>query len=367
MIPTTIAGDRYEVESLLGRGGMGEIYLAHDTRLDRPVAIKLLARELAHDAQLHDRMRREALLAARLSHPNLVAMLDAGEQDGRPFLVMEYVPGETLATRLRREGPLPPSRVESIGGDLAAALTHIHQLGMVHRDVKPDNVFLTPTGTVKLGDFGIAKALEQPRVTEIGTILGTASYLAPELLIGGNATPASDVFALGVLLYESVSGELPRRGATMTDLSAADTRPLAAAAPGLPASLVQLIEGCLARDAPARPPASELAKQLRRAGSVIAPTRLQAPPTSTASMPADERGQGAWEPPSLHRQRRRWLLALAALLLAAAVALGVFLLVRGAGATPRQAPPSTPPTARGNPSLQARELARWLREHAADS
>jgi serine/threonine-protein kinase len=363
VIPTTLAGERYRVERLLGRGGMGEIYLARDTRLDRPVAVKLLARELAHDAHLHERMRREALLAARLSHPNLVAMLDAGEEAGRPFLVMEYVAGETLATRLRRDGPLQPSRVLSIGGDLAAALAHVHELGMVHRDVKPDNVFLTPTGVVKLGDFGIARAIEQPRVTEIGTILGTASYLAPELLSGGDATPASDVFGLGVLLYEAASGELPRHGATVGDLSRADPCPLALIAPELPARLVWLVDRCLVRDPGSRPSAAELATEMQAPATVARAARPPAPGTATAVAPPVRRA-GERESRSLHRQWRRWLILLAVAVVAGTLALVGFLLTRGGGAAPAGRPALTPPSASGDPALQARDLARWLRAHA---
>ncbi|MGZ4397675.1 MAG: serine/threonine-protein kinase, partial [Gaiellaceae bacterium] len=291
----------------------------------------------------------------------------AGEDDGRPFLVMEYVPGETLAARLGRDGTLPPRRVLSLGADLAGALAHIHELGMVHRDVKPENVFLTPDGTVKLGDFGIARALTQPRMTEIGTVLGTASYLAPELLTGGDATPPSDVFALGVLLYESASGELPRRGATVDDLSAADSLPLSLAAPDAPAELVRVVERCLARDPAARPAAAELAQELlpAQAGAASRPAPVRPTRPLPAAPRAVQQSEGQWGRPSLYRHRRRWLLAgagLALALVAVAIALAVTL---GGGSPPGQGSVTlAPPAAGENPSLQARNLAAWLLEHA---
>ncbi|HVH52010.1 MAG TPA: protein kinase, partial [Gaiellaceae bacterium] len=172
--------DRYTVERKLGRGGMATVYLARDTVLDRPVALKVLAEHLADDDEFRERFLREARLAAKFVHPNVVQVYDADEDGRGPFIVMEYVDGHTLADELKRRGRLPPAEVVGIGIQVCAALEAAHEAGLVHRDIKPQNILLRPDGRVKIADFGIARSLEATRHTEIGTVLGTAAYLAPE-------------------------------------------------------------------------------------------------------------------------------------------------------------------------------------------
>ena len=205
MVAGTI-DSRYRLERPLGHGGMASVHLARDTELDRPVAVKLLAENLSGDESVHRRFVREARLAARLSHPNVVSVFDAGEDGGRPYIVMEYVDGENLAELLARRGRIPPDEARGLALQAAQGLAHAHAAGLVHRDVKPQNLILRRDGTLKVADFGIARAAEATALTQAGTVLGTAAYLSPEQALGEEVTPATDVYSLGVVLYELLTG-----------------------------------------------------------------------------------------------------------------------------------------------------------------
>jgi eukaryotic-like serine/threonine-protein kinase len=204
-----VLADRYAIGELLGRGGMAEVYLATDRVLDRPVAVKVLGSWLASDASFVERFRREALAAARLSHPSLVAVYDAGSEDDLHFIVMEHVPGETLADVLRREGRLPADRARTIAARAGEALAVAHAAGIVHRDVKPANVMLTAGGGVKLMDLGIARGIEGESITRASSILGTAGYVSPEQARGERVDHRSDIYSLGCVLYEMLTGRQP--------------------------------------------------------------------------------------------------------------------------------------------------------------
>jgi serine/threonine-protein kinase len=204
-----VIADRYAVRELLGRGGMAEVYLATDRVLDRPVAVKVLGSWLASDASFVERFRREALAAARISHPSLVAVYDAGSEDDLHYIVMEHVPGETLAEALRREGWLPADRARTIAARVGEALAVAHAAGIVHRDVKPGNVMLTPDGRIKLMDLGIARGIEGESITRASSILGTAGYVSPEQARGERVDHRSDIYSLGCVLYEMLSGRQP--------------------------------------------------------------------------------------------------------------------------------------------------------------
>jgi eukaryotic-like serine/threonine-protein kinase len=204
-----VLADRYAVGELLGRGGMAEVYLATDRVLDRPVAIKTLGGWLASDATFVERFRREALASARISHPNLVAVFDAGSDGSLHYIVMEHVPGETLADVIRREGPLRPDRARGIGTNVADALGVAHEAGIVHRDVKPANVMLTPDGRTKLMDLGIARSIDGESITRASSILGTAGYVSPEQARGDPVDRRSDVYSLGCVMYEMLTGRPP--------------------------------------------------------------------------------------------------------------------------------------------------------------
>ena len=205
-------GGRYRLSERLGHGGMGEVFAAHDLRLDREVALKLLRADLAEQDGMRERVVAEARLAARLSHPHIVGVLDTGEQDGRPFVVMERLSGRTLRDELS-DGALPPERVRDVGLQVLRALAAAHALGIVHRDVKPGNVLDAGVGTWKVADFGIAKWVHADEtLTGTGELLGSPSYLAPERIEGQQAGPASDLYAVGVLLYEALCGRKPFEG-----------------------------------------------------------------------------------------------------------------------------------------------------------
>ncbi len=205
--PELIAG-RYRLGALLGRGGMGEVREAHDERLGRPVAVKLLHPLMAGDDAARHRFEDEARAAAQLVHPNAVAVFDSGEHEGVLYIVMERLPGRTLADQIA-EGPVAPGRGRDVGLQVLAALEAAHRAGVIHRDIKPSNILLTADGTAKVGDFGIAKTADGLDHTATGMIVGTPSYLAPERLAGAPATARSDLYATGVLLYEALTGAKP--------------------------------------------------------------------------------------------------------------------------------------------------------------
>src|SRR5919106_4358457 len=205
-------GGRYRIGRRIGSGGMGEVFAAHDLRLDREVALKLLRAHLADQDGMRKRVLAEARLAARLTHPNVVGVLDTGEQDGRPYVVMERLSGRTLRDELA-DGPLPPERIRDIGLQVLRALAAAHELGIVHRDDKPGNVLDAGVGTWKVADFGIAKWVHADQtLTRTGELLGSPSYLAPERIEGHEAGPASDLYAVGVFLYEALTGTKPFEG-----------------------------------------------------------------------------------------------------------------------------------------------------------
>src|SRR5438067_9745173 len=215
-----IAG-RYRLEGRLGFGGMSTVHLALDVRLERAVAVKLLAEHLAEDPTFVSRFQREAQAAARLVHPNIVQVFDSGqdERTGQYFIVMEYIEGVSCAEILRDEGWVEVERAIAIGEQACEGLDYAHRHGVVHRDVKPGNLLRAREGQVKLADFGIAKATEQSSITQVGSVLGTAAYLAPEQARGEEAGPSADLYALGVVTYQLISGRLPYEATSLTELA----------------------------------------------------------------------------------------------------------------------------------------------------
>ena len=202
-----VIANRYELVELVGTGGMSSVYKAHDALLERNVALKILHPHYGDDDEYVERFRREARMVAQMSHPNIVTVIDRGEDDGRQYIVFELVDGENLKQLVERTGPLPVRRVVELGVAIADALAFAHEHGLVHRDVKPQNVLLTPDGEAKVTDFGIARSLDvEHGVTQTGTVLGTSNYLSPEQASGKPVTPATDVYSLGVVLYELLTG-----------------------------------------------------------------------------------------------------------------------------------------------------------------
>ena len=269
----------YEIESLIGRGGMGVVYRGLDTRLRRPVAIKALPPAFTHDRQLRERLRREAMAAAALSHPGIATVFALEEFDDQLYLVCEHVPGLTLAAMMAaRGGAVPIEEVVSIAANVARALGAAHAAGVVHRDLKPDNVILTPAGGVKVVDFGLARfesgggADAGAPLTMPGGAPGTPGYMAPEILRGGPADARADQFSFGVLLYELVVGRRPFRGADDGSMAArileADPPAIEPVRPDCPAALARVITTCLAKDPRDRYPGAEaLIADLERIGS----------------------------------------------------------------------------------------------------
>jgi serine/threonine-protein kinase len=344
----TLAAGRYDIERELGRGGMAQVYLARDRELDRPVALKVLAAHLGGDETFRRRFLREARVAARLSHPNVVRVFDAGDSDGRPYIVMEYVRGRSLADC----GRLAPERVAELGKQAAAGLQQAHDAGLVHRDVKPGNLLLRDDGVLKIADFGIARAAEMTRQTQAGTILGTAAYLAPEQIAGEDATRASDLYSLGAVLYELLTGRPPYVFESLAELAAQQGEgaivPVRDLEPSVPRELEAAVMHALARDPSFRPAsAADLAHELSPATE---------PPT--VPLPRERRrfvsipGRAAW-------------LWLAVALLGAVVAIILGLANVGGGSKSPPAPPHVAPPARGSTAAEeARNLARWLRAHS---
>jgi eukaryotic-like serine/threonine-protein kinase len=298
-------GGRYRLEGRLGYGGMSTVHLALDLRLERQVAVKLLAEHLAEDPTFISRFQREAQAAARLVHPNIVQVFDSGQDDssGQYFIVMEYIQGQSCAEILRDDGWLDVDEAISIIDQACEGLHYAHRHGVVHRDVKPGNLLRAREGEVKLADFGIAKATEQSSITQVGSVLGTAAYLAPEQARGEEAGPRADLYALGVVTYQLISGRLPYEAASLTELALKQQQeepPLldtlvAAVTP----ELAEAVAVSLALDPLERyPTAREMGRALSDGANGIAPgeraaAKRQAPVTeATSVLGSGRRGGG---------------------------------------------------------------------------
>ena len=256
---------RYHIVERIAAGGMGEVFRAHDAVLAREVAIKVLHRSLAGDQSFVDRFRREARAAAGLSHPNIVAVYDWGAVDGIYYMVMEYVRGRASRELLNRYGKLEPAQAAEVLRQTLLALGHAHQQGLVHRDIKPENILITTDGVVKVTDFGLARAYADGRQTQAGTVTGTVQYLAPEQIRGEPADPRSDLYSLGVVAYEYLTGKLPFTGETAMSIAykhLSDRVPKpSSAVPALPEDLDGFVASATERDRELRP---ESASAMRR-------------------------------------------------------------------------------------------------------
>ncbi|KMS74756.1 serine/threonine protein kinase [Streptomyces viridochromogenes] len=289
-----IAG-RYRLSEPIGRGGMGEVWRAYDESLARDVAVKLLLPQDS-DPTATSRFRLEAQTAARIDHPNVVGVRDFGEYDNRLFLVMELVRGDSLATTLVRSGALPAERVARIAAQAAAGLAAAHRQGIVHRDIKPGNLLLDADGTLKIGDFGIARFLDDPgaALTATGQIVGTSLYLAPERALGQPAGPASDVYALGCVLYQLLTGRPPFQADTAVailhqHLDAVPVPPRELGVPGLPPAFESYLLGLLAKEPEHRPAAQRAADWFADGAWQGRPEPLPDATAPAASAPGSQR------------------------------------------------------------------------------
>jgi eukaryotic-like serine/threonine-protein kinase len=274
-----VVADRYVLERSLGNGGMGEVWVATDRKLRRRVALKELSPALAEDEPARVRFFREARALARISHPNVVGVFDVGEDDGRPFLVMELVEGRTLEDELQRVGPFSPERTAAIGAGIAAGLAAAHENGVIHRDVKPSNIFLTSTDEPKVGDFGIARfEVGDKTATLTGAVFGSPAYVSPEQVNGGKVGPRADLYALGCVLYRMLAGRPPFEGDPVAlTYQHVHEQPPAVDTDRVPPDLAALIAALLEKDPGARP---RTAEEVRTALSafVAQPTRPLTPP-----------------------------------------------------------------------------------------
>src|SRR6266576_828096 len=247
-----VFSDRYRIEREIARGGMAEVYLARDESLNRQVALKALFPEFAREPSFVERFRREAQAAANLNHPNIVGIYDWGQEDGTYFIVMEYVEGRALRDLIRSEAPLDPNQAAEITAEIASALAFAHRNGVVHRDVKPGNVLLTRSGNVKVTDFGIARAGASDGLTQTGSVMGTATYFSPEQAQGLAVDGRSDVYSLGVVLYEMVTGLAPFTGDSPVAVAYKHVQeepvPPSARNPAIPIAFEQIVLGALAKD-----------------------------------------------------------------------------------------------------------------------
>ncbi|WP_346620843.1 Stk1 family PASTA domain-containing Ser/Thr kinase [Blastococcus montanus] len=376
MTTPQVLGERYEIGGVLGRGGMAEVHHGRDLRLGREVAVKVLRHDLARDPSFQVRFRREAQASASLNHPAIVAVYDTGEDrtptGATPYIVMEYVEGETLRDVLRREGRLPIERAMSLAADISGALDFSHRNGIVHRDVKPGNVMITPQGTVKVMDFGIARAVSDSAATMTSTaaVIGTAQYLSPEQARGEGVDARSDVYSLGCLLYELVTGAPPFTGDSPVSVAyqhvREDPRLPSSINPDVPPELDAILLKAMSKNPANRyQSAAEMRNDLLRA---LAGQRVEATPvmgdaekTAVIGAPvggyASGYGDDDWDDEDQARRRKRRIIAIVAvvavLLLGGAIAAAIAL-NGGEDAPPVVQEVAVPPVV-GQPVEQARQ------------
>ncbi len=336
--PGDLIADRYELEELVGTGGMSTVFRARDSQLGRRVAIKILHEHYASDPEYLERFRREARAVARLSHPNIVTVIDRGDDDGRQYIVFEHVDGENLKELVQRTGRLPVRRALELALAVADGLAFAHDQGLVHRDVKPQNVLLSREGDVKVTDFGIARSLEvEHGVTQTGTVLGTGEYLAPEQASGRPVSPATDVYSLGVVLWELLAGDVPFSGENFVAVALRHVNEpppsLLERRPDVSPRLAAAVDRALAKDPEHRfPSMAALARELR-ACLAEADGEAPPPPEDDTALTLVRPAPGGRDQGRRQARRRRRPVALYALLAlaAAGAALAAVLLLGGAG------------------------------------
>src|SRR4051812_29309401 len=341
---------RYRLDAQIGAGGMSTVYRAFDATLERRVAIKLMHREIASDSDQLERFRREARSVAQFSHPHIVGVIDAGEDDGRPYIVFEYVEGETLKDRIRRMGRLPIDEAAAYAIEIARALGAAHARGIVHRDIKPQNVLIDEEGTAKATDFGIARSLDEEGLTADGRVLGTTDYVSPEQALGDQVTGQTDIYSLGVVLYEMLTGDVPFHGENQVSVAMKHVREdlpdVAVRRPEISASLGSVLDRMTDKDL-SRPyaDAQSLVTDLEDALAIEAARSGRSTGEATAVLRTLPEGARRRLP-----LRLRWRLPLALVIVAGAVVVALVVLLgneagdrtqKGTGSGTIPAPPGT--------------------------
>ncbi len=333
----TLLNGRYRLDAQVGSGGMSTVYRAFDSTLERRVAIKLMHRDIAADHDQLERFRREARAVAQLSHPHIVGVIDAGEEEGRPYIVFEYVEGETLKDRIRRLGRLPVDEAIAYAIEIARALGAAHGRGIVHRDVKPQNVLVDEEGSAKVTDFGIARSMDDSGLTAEGRVLGTTDYVSPEQALGHDVNGQSDIYSLGVVLYEMLTGDVPFHGENQVSVAMKHVREdlpdVSKRRPEVSAGLAAVLDRMTDKDLRKRYPdalslqadleealARELSRTGRSTGEATAVLRTL-PESARRRLPL--------------RMRRPLPIVAIVAVIAAATALGVVLLREGVNRTQR--------------------------------
>ena len=286
----TLVDGRYLIQSRLASGGMSTVYVATDRRLERDVALKVLHPHMAGDPQFLDRLGREAKAAARLSHPHVVGVLDQGEDDRVAYLVMEYIKGHTLRDVLKDKGALPPRLALALIDPVVEGLGAAHDAGLIHRDIKPENVLIADDGRIKLGDFGLARAISTS--TSTGALIGTVAYLSPELVLGRQADARSDIYSVGIMLYEMITGRQPFDGEVPIQVAYQHVNSSVGApselVPGLAGEIDELVQWCTANDPDKRPvDGNALLSELRHIRRNLSDAELDLqPPAARPALPA---------------------------------------------------------------------------------
>src|SRR3954451_5588856 len=344
----TCLSDRYRLDAQIGTGGMSTVYRAFDTTLERTVAVKLMHREIASDSAQLERFRREARAVGQFSHPHIVGVIDAGEDDQRPYIVFEYVEGETLKERIRRCGRLPVDESLAYAIEIARALGAAHARGIVHRDIKPQNVLIDEEGMAKVTDFGIARSLDEEGLTADGRVLGTTDYVSPEQALGHIVNGQSDIYSLGIVLWEMLVGDVPFHGENQVAVALEHVREdlpdVPRLRPELSASVASVLDRMTCKKLERRyPDALTLEDDLEYALAIEAARAGRATGEATAvlrTLPPSARRRVPW------RMRARKTVAIASLGIVAAAL--VLVLVRGEAAhrvergtaAPRARPPA---------------------------
>jgi serine/threonine-protein kinase len=345
-----LLSDRYRLDAQIGTGGMSTVYRAFDTTLERTVAVKLMHREMSADEDQLERFRREARAVAQLSHPHIVSVIDAGEDDNRPFIVLEYVEGETLKDRIRRMGRLPVDEAIAYAIEIARALQAAHARGIVHRDIKPQNVLIDEEGSAKVTDFGIARSLDEDGLTADGRVLGTTDYVSPEQALGHAVNGQSDLYSLGVVLFEMLTGDVPFHGENQVAVAMKHVREdipdIQVRRPEVTATLAAILDHLTAKDLTVRyPDALSVSHDLEDALAIEASRTGRATGEATAVLKT--------LPGSARRRvplRMRWHIPLAGIIVATLVIAAVIVLVlgeaadraeRGTGSVREAPPPGT--------------------------